>query len=254
MQETLEQEDKNEKPQKSLVPSDESRNEGGFLNDLSENKKKISRKVKKKTANTVRMLKHGLVGFVIGSIATVIVCGLVFDIGRNYKPSEGEYDLTVLQEKIEQCNELATATYLYTDAESYEADGAIFGLFDIPYLTGKDFILKFDGKIKAGVNLDDTRIERGGDGSVLVTLSAPYIISHELDEESFKVLREHETVFSSIKIDDIQNFRSAQKDLMEQRAYDVGVMEQAAENAQESIRSILEVALPEGTKIEFLQQ
>ena len=211
-----------------------------------------------KIKNTLRIVEHGAVGFALGAIITLAVCYFIFDLGRNHQP-EGQapnasIDLTVLQERIERCNELATATYLYTDAEVYRADGAIFGLFDIPFLTGKDFILKFDGEIKAGVNLDEAKIERGADDSVLVTLPAPHIISHELDEDSFKVLREHETILSSIKIDDIQNFREAQKELMETRAYDKGVMEQAAQNAQESIRSILEVALPEGTTIEFLQQ
>lgn len=206
---------------------------------------------------TLRALKHGAIGFLIGAAATIAVCFTVFDIGRNYNPdsaAQPSYDLMVLQERLANCNELATATYIYTDAEAFEDGKAVFGLFDIPFLTGKDFILTYEGIIKAGVNLDDALIEQGGDDSILVTLPKPYIISHEIDESSVKVLREHETVFSSIKIDDIQNFRETQKESMEQRAQEVGLMDTAAQNAQDSIRSMLEMAIPEGTPIEFLQQ
>lgn len=213
----------------------------------------------KKGRRVGKILLHGAIGFIIGCAATLIIGYAVFDIGRNYNPdaesqSGPNYTLTVLQERIQQCSELATATYLYTNAESFEDGKAILGFFDIPFLTGKNFILKYDGIIKAGVNLDEADIEQADNGALLVTLPKPHIISHEFDEGSFRVLQEHETVFSSIKIDDIQNFRAEQKEAMEARAYEVGVMEEAAENAQASIRAMLEMVVPEGTPIEFLQQ
>lgn len=203
-------------------------------------------------SKAVRVLKHGFVGFMVGVFVTLGVVYTAFDIGRKYSPDQGDdFDLIVLQEKIERCNELATATYLYTDAEAYKPEGAIFGLFDIPFLTGKEFIVKYSGAIKAGVNLDDVRIERGDGGGVLVDMPAPYIISHEIDEGSFQILREHETLFSSIKINDMQEFREKEKESMEKRANESGVLKEAEENARSSIRSILEVSLPEGTSIEF---
>lgn len=196
-------------------------------------------------------------GFVIGAVASLALCAVIFDIGRNYNPegnsSAPSIDLIVLQERIERCNELATATYLYTNAENYVGEPAIFGLFDIPYVTGKDFILKYDGIIKAGVSLDDVEISQKEDGVILVTLPQPHIISHELNEESFETLREHETIFSSIKINDIQQFRAGAKENMEVRAYEKGVMDEAYENAQKSIRSIIEIVVPEGTVVEFQQ-
>lgn len=200
-------------------------------------------------AKALCAIKHGFVGFILGVVATIIVIYTAFDIGRNHELAQGdEYDLVVLQEKIEQCNELATASYLYTDAELFKEG------IDIPFLTGKEFILKYSGSIKAGVNLDDVEIERDGQGVVLVKMPPSYIISHELDENSFEVLREHETIFSSIKIEDVQGFRAKQKERMEERARMSGVLEEAEENARSSIRSILEVSLPEGTSIEFEQQ
>ncbi len=196
-------------------------------------------------------------GCIIGAIVSLVLCAAIFDIGRNYNPDDNSnapsINLVVLQERIEQCNELATATYLYTNAENYVGEPAIFGLFDIPYVTGKDFILKYDGTIKAGVNLNDVEISQGEDGAILVTLPQPYIISHELDEESFETLREHETIFSSIKINDIQQFRAGAKEKMEVRALEKGVMEEASTNAKESIRSIIEIVVPEGTVIKFQQ-
>lgn len=201
--------------------------------------------------------KFLLIGFIVGSVASLVLCAAIFDIGRNYNPdgnvSTPSIDLVVLQERIEQCNELATATYLYTNAENYIGEPVIFGLFDIPYVTGKDFVLKYDGIIKAGVSLDDVEISQREDGSILVTLPQPHIISHELDEESFETLREHETIFSSIKINDIQQFRAGAKEAMEVRAFEKGVMDEASANAQESIRSIIEIVVPEEIPIEFQQ-
>lgn len=195
------------------------------------------------------------IGVVVGFALAFVLGYSIFDIGRNYNPDANQLtpsiDLMVLQEKIEKNNELATATFMYTNAENFEGQPAVFDLFDIPYITGKDFVLKYDGIIKAGVDLSDVVIEPAGEGTVIVTLPKPYIISHELDEESFETLREHETLFGSIKIEDIQGFRSEQKGLMEQRAYERGVLDEALENAKQNLRSMLEAALPEGTVIEF---
>ncbi len=227
---------------------------------LFSNMRKEGQTIKRKAAKTGKRiaatLLHGFIGFAIGAATSLVVCAIVFDIGRNYNPDNNasQYDLTVLQERIERCNEITTASYLYTTAEMVEWNNAIFGLFDIPGLTGKEFIVKFNGIIKAGVSLDETVIEKGDDGSIQVALPAPYIVSHEIDENSFEVLREHESLFSSIKLKDMQEFRATQKDAMEQRAYESGVMEEAAQNAQESIRNMLEMALPEGTEIHFVQK
>ena len=76
-----------------------------------------------------------------------------------YEKVSKEIDISVLSSEVRDIGELATVEYLYTDAAKQEADAKVFGK-ELPFsFTTKYFVIKWDGVIKAGVNVSKIRIE-----------------------------------------------------------------------------------------------
>lgn len=207
-----------------------------------------------KTAYTVKhRAKWMFYGFVIGVIASLLIGLFIYNIGvksASLSEEKIEVDVIAIQHRLDRCAELATATYTYTNADIFSKENVIFDTFDLPGLTGKYFVMKYDGVIKAGVNMDEVEINLV-DTTVQVSLPQPVVLSHELDEDSFEVIREQDTIFTPFKPDDQNKFRSEQKSAMEQSAKDNGLFEDATKNAETTIRAIVESSIPEGYTVEF---
>lgn len=145
----------------------------------------------------------------------------------------------VLTEDLRSIGELATVEYLYTDAAWFVNSNQIFG-HDVP-LTEKSFLAKWDGAIKAGIDVSRLRIEVDEDEKIL-TISIPpaYITSHEIFYDTFEVLNEKDGLFNNITVTDSNSVIEESKKAMEQRALDNGLLDNAADNAKTLINSFLE--------------
>lgn len=193
-------------------------------------------------------------GFLIGVAVSLITVICIYNAGAN-SASLGEekieVDVVTIQHRLDRCAELATATYTYTNADIFSRENVIFDKFDLPGLTGKYFVMKYDGEIKAGINMDEVEINLV-DTTVQVSMPQPVVLSHELDEDSFEVIREQDTIFTPFKPDDQNKFRSEQKSAMENKAKEDGLFEDATKNAETSIRAIVESSIPDGYTVEFV--
>ena len=70
-----------------------------------------------------------------------------------YEEAARQIDIHVINANIQSIGELATVEYLYTDAGKFEDPAKLFGK-EIPFsFTTKSFIAKWDGSIKAGVDI-----------------------------------------------------------------------------------------------------
>ena len=68
------------------------------------------------------------------------------------EPVTPEIVQSVLDSKISEISELASAEYLFTNAAKFTDTKGIIGFFD--WMTEKSFIQKWDGSIKAGINME----------------------------------------------------------------------------------------------------
>lgn len=76
-----------------------------------------------------------------------------------YEEASREVDIRLINAEIQDIGELATIEYLYTDAGKFEDPAKIFGK-NIPFsFTTKSFIAKWDGSIKAGVDISKVTAE-----------------------------------------------------------------------------------------------
>lgn len=154
-------------------------------------------------------------------------------------PIAPEIKLDVIKTDLKEIGELATVEYLYTNAGIYE-DVHNFLNIDIPF-TKKTFTMKWDGVIKAGIDVNEIDIvENKEEKSLLVTLPKARILSHTPDRESVEVLNEKDGLFNRVHVEDQTAFESVCDNEMEQRAIENGILDKAQENAKNLILNFLE--------------
>lgn len=157
-----------------------------------------------------------------------------------YEEVSKEVDIHVINAEIQDIGELATLEYLYTDAGKFEDPAKVFGK-DIPFsFTTKSFIAKWDGSIKAGVDISQVTAETNeGKKEIIVHIPKAEILSHEIDENSIETLDEKNGLFNKISVDDVREFDAISKESMEQRAIENGILDKAYKNAEDIIYKLI---------------
>lgn len=177
-------------------------------------------------------LKKGLIAVLV----VVILAGAAFFVYRQKQAEQPELDAVVIQNRIEQISELASAKYYYTNMARFEDAIELNGV-TIPF-TSKRFIVSYDGTILAGIELSDVEVSVT-ETQVTVTLPEAKVMSHEIQEESLQVYDETKNIFNPIKIEDYNDFQMEQKQIMEAKAIENGLLTQAQEQAELVIGQIL---------------
>ena len=141
-------------------------------------------------------------------------------------PVAPEISLDAINSEIQNIAELATVEYLFTDAARFSDSKDIKG-WSIP-LTEKSFLMKWDGVIKAGINVNDIGIDIDNE-KMIITLTMPEatILSYDVDESSVEVLDEKDNIFNNITVEDKVGFDEATENAMKERAIENGLLNQA---------------------------
>lgn len=152
------------------------------------------------------------------------------------EPVTPEVDLAIIDSKLQAIGELATMEYLYTDANRFTDAKKFLGI----NISTKSFVVKWDGIIKAGIDIDKISYTLDKDNHIItVYLPAPRILSHEILEETVVTLDEKSGLFNPIKVEDVNTLYSVSKVAMEKRAKENGLMVKSRENAELLISSLL---------------
>ena len=177
----------------------------------------------------------------------VLLCAVVGTVcwfaGRGGVEETTELDAVVLENQLTGISELASVTYSYTNMAQFKNSREFYGM-KVPFTT-KSFILTYDGVIKAGVDLSAAEVRVSGT-AVTVKLPEAAILSHEIDEDSVEVFDEKTSIFNPFTVEDMAAFQADQKQAMEAKALDKGLLTEAAEKAKISVEARRSAALPEG--------
>lgn len=154
----------------------------------------------------------------------------------------------VIDEKISEISELATAEYVFTNAARFENTKHIAVLPD--GWTQKSFIQKWDGKIKAGIDLEKVTISIK---NKVVTITMPYakILSYEIDNNSVEILDEKNGLFNKITVKDKVNFDRETEYEMKDRAIKHGLLTKAEDNAEKVISNLIKASVKNIEKYEI---
>ena len=149
---------------------------------------------------------------------------------------------SLISEQLNALRELVTTEYLYTNSGKYENQNQITIIgkdINIPF-TGKRFIVAYDGRIKAGIDIGKTQIDIDEDArAITIALRKSEIVSHETFEDTLVVLDETNNVFNPISIENYNEFVSEQKDGMEKKAIERGLLTNADAEAKRMVQSFL---------------
>lgn len=178
----------------------------------------------------------------LGILLCAVVGTACYLLGRSGGGQVQQIDAVVLENQLSGISELASVTYSYTNMAQFKSSSEFYGM-TVPFTT-KQFILTYDGVIKAGVDLNRARVTVSGSG-VIVRLPEAEILSHEIDEDSVEVFDEKTSIFNPFTVEDFSSFQADQKREMEARALEKGLLLQAAEKAKTSVETLLGSALPE---------
>ena len=157
-----------------------------------------------------------------------------------YTNAKGDVYLDVIRESIQDVGQLVSADYLYTNAGKLEDPAELFGKELNLSITTKYVMAKWDGCIKAGIDLTKVKIETDNiRKTYVVSMPEAIIISHEIDHDTFEVFDEKDGLFNRLTFTDYNDFLSTTKEAMEERAMQNGLLETAAENAEALLKDLI---------------
>lgn len=145
---------------------------------------------------------------------------------------------STIQEKVERLVELSTVKYNYTNVVEYENQLEFSGI-DIPFTT-KKFILKYSGYIKAGMNLSTIEVDLIDKDTVEIKLEKAKIIENVIPEEEVYFFDERDSIFNELSFKDLYVVLIEEKEKMKAEVIEKGILNEAEQNGEEIIKSLLE--------------
>lgn len=171
-------------------------------------------------------------------ILIVFLSGSLFFLGlkKGQDNSKPEITSSLINNRLSSVKELVTTEYHYKNMGSFQNQNTFYGL-NLPF-TEKKFIISYEGLIKVGVDLNNTKVSIS-DNNIDIIIPSSKIISHEIDEDSIKIFDEKTSIFNPIKVEDYASFSSDQKSKVEKDALSKGLIKEANEKSIKSIKEII---------------
>ncbi len=169
---------------------------------------------------------------------TTVILAVMLMFSRAQQERKGVYDSSTVMSRISHIQELALVKHNYTGVIGYKDYMKLFNI-NIP-LTDKYFLLKYNGYLKAGVDLTRVKVDVQNDSTVHVSVPKPKILDTVIDEKSVEVYNESENAFNPIKIADYNEALTREKNNMIKDAIKQGILEDAAEQAKSALTLLLQ--------------
>ncbi len=144
-----------------------------------------------------------------------------------------------LREQLSAVSELVTFKYIYTNAARTEGGKTWLWGWPLPF-SSTSLLATYDGTIKAGIDLKDVKIDVNEERrTITVTLPASKVTDNNIPQETINVLEVRNSLFNEVTFDDYNEFIRAEKEVMEQKAIERGILAEADKEAEAVIRAFL---------------
>lgn len=150
-----------------------------------------------------KMLKKIFIGIIV-----VIVVIFAISFGNHFFGKKKIISSSEIQKNLENMSELATSKMLFRGIVRYE-EGAI------KYITKKGFTVIYDATVKAGVELEDAKVDVKGK-NINIDLPMAQILDIDIDSDSLQFYDEQKAIFNwQDKEDLIEVMKYIEKDVLE---------------------------------------
>ena len=151
-------------------------------------------------------------------------------------------DVKTIEEVLQPAGDLITQRYYYTDVDTFENYKELLGA-KLPLTTDK-VGFTYKGVISAGIVLSKVGFEVDNEAKkITVTLPTVFIVSHEIDEDSFTAYEIKNSIFTETKIQEYSSLMGSLKHKKEgQLLKDEEFLDRAVKEAKNVITSFLKAA------------
>ncbi|MCY6483050.1 DUF4230 domain-containing protein [Clostridium aestuarii] len=160
-----------------------------------------------------------------------------------------EINSTVTIEQISKICSLASVKYEYSDVV-IKKEPLYINSVKIPF-TEKGFLIKFNGKINAGVDVID--FNKTSEDSCTILLSKPKILSNSFDPNSIYYYEKHDGLFNKLEIDEDDKAIANQMKMFEQNKKE-DILNKAEQNAKDSLISFMNALSFKNVEIKFSEK
>lgn len=168
-------------------------------------------------------------------IALIIVAG--FSYNRMSIDRQTNLLSNTIEEQISNIVELSTVQYNYTNIVEYN-DNLQFKNLNLPF-TNKNFIVKYDGYIKAGIDLESVDIDVKDRDNIDISMNKAEILENVISEEDVYFYNEKDSVFNKLKFDDLYSVLVEEKQKMKEEITEKGILNDAEKNGEKIMVSLL---------------
>ena len=184
-----------------------------------------------------------VVGLLVGIVLTV---GALFGLNKMSLLEEPTRSITStgIGGTLEDISELAVEQYSYSAVGRFEEDGwRALGL-RIP-LTGKHFLIAYDGVVKAGVkNIEKSDVSIDDVArTVTVNVFQAEILSNEIEPSSVTVYDQSFNPLNQVKVENYAEFLDSEEKRAEEKAKQNGLLERAQQRVTDLVKAQAEAFL-----------
>ena len=178
-----------------------------------------------------------------GIIVLVIIALCVFPFIYNGKATVDTESLNTL---LSKSSELTSAKLTITAMSEFKDTG-------LPILNKANFTMVYDATVRAGINIDEVKIESNNVDTIYISIPKAQIQEAKVDASSIKYFDEKLALFNVNEKEDANKaIALAEEDAMKEAAK-TGLLEMADTQSEALIKGILANAIPDGYKMEIKQ-
>ncbi|MDK8500898.1 DUF4230 domain-containing protein [Corynebacterium pseudodiphtheriticum] len=184
-----------------------------------------------------------VVGLLVGIVLTV---GALFGLNKMSLLEEPTRSITStgIGGTLEDISEMAVEQYSYSAVGRFEEDGwRALGL-RIP-LTGKHFLIAYDGVVKAGVkNIEKSDVSIDDVArTVTVKVFQAEILSNEIEPSSVTVYDQSFNPLNQVRVENYAEFLDSEEKRAEEKAKQNGLLERAQQRVTDLVKAQAEAFL-----------
>ena len=184
-----------------------------------------------------------VVGLLVGIVLTV---GALFGLNKMSLLEEPTRSITStgIGGTLEEISEVAVEQYSYSAVGRFEEDGWRALGFRVP-LTGKHFLIAYDGVVKAGVkNIEKSDVHIDDVArTVTITVFQAEILSNEIEPSSVVVYDQSFNPLNQVRVENYAEFLDSEEKRAEDKARENGLLERAQQRVTDLVAAQAEAFL-----------